>query len=186
MKYLAFFLLLSLVIGCSPKTNEQQQPNIILIIGDDISWDDIGCYGNTGVHTPNIDRLASEGLKFNNAFLTSSSCSPSRCSIITGRYPHNTGAAELHTPLPKYLKLFPELLRAKGYYSALVGKWHEGESTARAYDTLLPGTAHNGSGGELQWVNMLQMRPKDKPFFFSKRQTVFLLARTLRCTSSVE
>jgi N-sulfoglucosamine sulfohydrolase len=166
MKYFVPVLLFCLVVGCSRKSNEQQAPNIILIIGDDISWDDIGCYGNTSVHTPNIDRLASEGLKFNNAFLTSSSCSPSRCSIITGRYPHNTGAAELHTPLPAHLKLFPELLRAKGYYSALLGKWHEGETTARAYDTLLQGTELNGSGGELQWLNILQTRPKDKPFFF--------------------
>jgi arylsulfatase A-like enzyme len=166
MKYFLSLLLFCLAVGCSRKSNEQQAPNIILIIGDDISWDDIGCYGNTSIHTPNIDRLASEGLKFNNAFVTSSSCSPSRCSIITGRYPHNAGAAELHTPLPARLKLFPELLRAKGYYSALLGKWHEGEATARAYDTLLPGTQHNGSGGELQWINMLQARPKDKPFFF--------------------
>jgi N-sulfoglucosamine sulfohydrolase len=154
-----------IVIGCSQNESDQTKPNIILIIGDDISWDDLGCYGNTSVHTPNIDKLAAEGLLFNNAFITSSSCSPSRCSIITGRYPHNTGAAELHTPLPAHLKFFPELLRDNGYFSALLAKWHEGESTERAYDTLVTGTDHNGSGGEMQWINILRSRPKDKPFF---------------------
>jgi arylsulfatase A-like enzyme len=144
----------------------QDAPNIIFIIGDDISWDDIGAYGNTKVKTPSLDKLASKGLKFNNMYLTASSCSPSRTSILTGRYPHNTGAAELHSPLPAHLKFFPELLRQKGYFSALVGKWHEGPATKRAYDTLLVDKKENGEGGERQWVNLLQNRPKNKPFFF--------------------
>ncbi len=62
-------------------------PNIIIFIADDVSWDDFGCYGNPDVQTPNIDRLANSGLKFENFYLTASSCSPSRNSIITGRYP---------------------------------------------------------------------------------------------------
>ena len=78
----------------------QAAPNIVLIIADDMAWDDSGVYGNPNVSTPNIDRLAGEGMLFHNAFLTASSCSPSRCSIITGRYPHNTHAEELHWPLP--------------------------------------------------------------------------------------
>lgn len=142
------------------------QPNIIFIIGDDISAGDIGCYGNTAIRTPNIDRLAQEGMKFTNFYLTSSSCSPSRTSILTGRYPHNTGAAELHTPLPEHLDYFPELLRAAGYYTALLGKWHEGPATRRAYDTLTLGPKLNGAGGEEQWISTLRSRPKDKPFFF--------------------
>jgi arylsulfatase A-like enzyme len=142
----------------------QEKPNIILIIADDVSWDDLGCYGNTSVHTPNLDKIASEGLRFTNAFVTSSSCSPSRSSIITGRYPHNTGAAELHTPLPAHLTFFPELLKKEGYYTAQAGKWHEGEHTKRAYDTLIEGDI-NGAGGEDQWMMLLKNRPSDKPFF---------------------
>lgn len=141
-------------------------PNIILIIGDDISWDDLGAYGNPLIKTPNIDALARHGMKFTGVFLTSSSCSPSRTSILTGRYPHNTGAAELHAPLPEHLTYFPELLQKKGYYTALAGKWHEGPATKRAYDTLLIDPKQNGEGGEEQWVSLLQNRPKDKPFFF--------------------
>ncbi|HEY5825911.1 MAG TPA: sulfatase-like hydrolase/transferase, partial [Cyclobacteriaceae bacterium] len=98
LRTVLFLLSFSLVHWCYA-----QAPNIILIIADDVSWNDIGCYGNTAIRTPNLDRMAREGLTFTNAFVTSSSCSPSRSSIITGRYPHNTGAAELHTPLPSHL-----------------------------------------------------------------------------------
>ena len=143
----------------------QQHPNIILIIADDVSWDDIGCYGNSVVRTPNLDRMAKEGIRFTNVFVTSSSCSPSRSSIITGRYPHNTGAAELHTPLPAHLTYFPELLKEFGYYTAHAGKWHEGPNTKRAYHTLIAGD-ENGPGGEDQWISLLKNRPKEKSFFF--------------------
>ena len=152
--------------SCKQETAKDQSPNIIFIIGDDISPEDIGAYGNKAVRTPNIDKLAKEGLKFDNMFLTASSCSPSRTSILTGRYPHNTGAAELHTPLPSHLSYFPELLKQKGYFAALAGKWHEGENSRRAYDTLLVNKTDNGEGGEKQWISLLKSRPKDRPFFF--------------------
>jgi len=153
------------VLGYSNITSFQK-PNVILIIGDDISWDDLHCYGNKHIRTPNIDKLAADGMMFTNLYLTSSSCSPSRTSILTGRYPHNTGAAELHTPLPGHLSFFPEIFKNKGYYSALVGKWHEGPETKKAYDTLLVDPIANGDGAENQWGNLLRSRPRDKPFFF--------------------
>lgn len=158
-------ILLIIGIGCEPKKEVEQSPNIILIIGDDISWEDIGAYGHPSIRTPNIDQLANEGLRFNNMFVTASSCSPSRISILTGRYPHNTGAAELHTPVPDHLAYFPELLKEKGYFTALAGKWHEGENTRRAYDTLITDKKLNGEGGEEQWMNLLNSRPTNKPFF---------------------
>lgn len=167
MKY--YLLLVFLLFGTFPSPGagaDKTPPNIILIIGDDISAEDIGCYGNTAIHTPHIDQLAKEGMRFTNFYLTSSSCSPSRTSILTGRYPHNTGAAELHTPLPEHLDYFPELLKKAGYYTALLGKWHEGPATRRAYDLLSVGPKENGPGGEEQWITALQSRPKDKPFFF--------------------
>jgi N-sulfoglucosamine sulfohydrolase len=159
-----FLALPCLLMGKAPKLPDR--PNIIFIIGDDISAEDIGCYGNKKIKTPNIDRLAREGIKFTNFYLTASSCSPSRTSILTGRYPHNTAAAELHTPLPAHLDYFPELLKKDGYFTALLGKWHEGSLTRRAYDTLSVDRKANGEGGEEQWVNMLRSRPRDKPFFF--------------------
>ncbi|WP_341837127.1 sulfatase-like hydrolase/transferase [Chitinophaga pollutisoli] len=76
------------------------KPNIVIFIADDVSYNDLGCMGHPIIKTPEIDKLAKNGLRFSNAYLTTSSCSPSRASILTGRYPHNTGAAELHTPIP--------------------------------------------------------------------------------------
>ncbi len=140
-------------------------PNIIFIIADDVSLEDIGVYGNRHIRTPHIDRLAAGGLRFNNVFLTASSCSPSRISILTGRYPHNTGAAELHTEAPDHLVFFPEVLKSAGYFTALAGKWHEGRHTARAYDTLLVDRKANGEGGEAQWLSLLKSIPANRPFF---------------------
>lgn len=145
--------------------SKNDPPNIILIIGDDIGADDIGSYGNTEVKTPNIDRIASEGIQFNNAFLTISSCSPSRSSIISGRYPHNTGAAELHTAMPAEIPVFPEELQKAGYYTAQAGKWHMGNAVKRAFNTLHLPHKLNGDGGEEKWIETLKNRPANKPFF---------------------
>jgi N-sulfoglucosamine sulfohydrolase len=142
----------------------QQPPNIILIIADDVGWNDLGCYGNQVVSTPNIDRIAREGMIFTNAFLTTSSCSPSRCSIITGRYPHNTGAAELHTPLPESQIPFPLLLREAGYYTVQAGKSHFGKPALRCFDRAYE-MEEGGVGGEERWVRCLQEIPSNRPFF---------------------
>ncbi|MEC9091101.1 MAG: sulfatase [Planctomycetota bacterium] len=152
----------------------ENPPNIILFIADDVSWNDYGCYGNQFARTPAIDALASNGLRFTNAFLTASSCSPSRASIVTGRYPHNNGkAAELHLPIASHLPWFPEQLRDAGYYTALVGKNHmrrdkpaAGEVPETVFDLVDNGQVPGNHGAEGKWVATLQQRPKDKPFFF--------------------
>ncbi|MFM9955429.1 MAG: sulfatase-like hydrolase/transferase, partial [Opitutaceae bacterium] len=101
------------------------RPNVILFIADDVSWDDLGCTGNPAARTPHLDRLAANGRRFDAAYLTASSCSPSRSSVVTGRYPHNNGrASELHQPIAAHLPWFPRLLREAGYYTALSGKHH--------------------------------------------------------------
>lgn len=137
------------------------KPNIVLIIGDDISDDDFGCYGHPNIRTPNVDKLAAGGLRFTNAYLTTSQCSPTRCSVITGRYPHNTGAPELMMPLPKGQVMFPDLLRKAGYYTTAAGKWHMGNYAKSAFDKIVGGQP----GGEENWIECLQKRPKNKPFF---------------------
>lgn len=145
----------------------QHKPNFVFIIADDVSWNDIGCYGNKVVKTPNIDKLSGEGLRFVNAFLTASSCSPSRCSILSGKYPHSTGAAELHTPLPESEIPFPLLLKESGYYTAHAGKWHMGPAAHRGFDRYTDQNGYeNGNGGEDNWVRFLRERPQEKPFFF--------------------
>jgi arylsulfatase A-like enzyme len=143
----------------------EAKPNFILFIADDVSWNDLGCYGNRDVKTPNIDRLASNGMQFNNFFLTASSSSPSRNSIITGRYPHNTGGEELHSEPPEFMISFPELLRTKGYYTCQAGKFHMGKYARRGFDQINDGK-ENGDGGEEQWLRCLKEGHSGKPFFF--------------------
>lgn len=134
-----------------------RRPNIILLIADDMAWDDSTPYGHPHIRTPSLARMAREGLRFDNAFLTCSSCSPSRCSIITGQYPHSTGASELHLPLPGDQVTFVEKLRESGYYTAASGKWHLGQPTRKKFDTVVDGVD--------KWVGTLQGCPTDKPFF---------------------
>ena len=148
-----------------------QPPNIMLIIADDLGCEDSGPYGCKGVRTPNLDRFAREGMRFTRAFNTCSSCSPSRSSIITGRYPHATGAERLHMPLPKEQVTFVEKLKAAGYWTAAAGKWHLGPFVTNRFDVVhedrkgVPGPDSDGSGCT-KWISALQERPKDKPFFF--------------------
>ncbi|PRD49015.1 sulfatase family protein [Sphingobacterium haloxyli] len=164
MKNIILYIIAIGLLCYSNKSHAQTaKPNFIFFITDDIGWNDVGCYGDPNVNTPNIDSLASIGVKFENAYLTTSSCSPSRASIITGRYPHNTGAPELHDPLPKGQLMFPQLLKKAGYYTVLSGKNHMGPQTKHAFDTISPG---KGPGGEEDWNEIIQSRPKDKPFFF--------------------
>ncbi len=148
-------------VSCGNETTDKPlKPNFIIFIADDAAWNDCGPYGNNQIKTPNINKLAEEGVVFNNAFLTTSSCSPSRASILTGRYPHSTGAQELHMPLPADQLLFPGELQKAGYYTAVAGKYHIGPKRAE-FDTIYGGSP---SGCEY-WVEALQNRPKDKPFF---------------------
>src|SRR5687767_1402783 len=97
----ALALLFLGAVVLTPAGAADPPPNLVLIIADDMAWDDCGAYGHKGIRTPNLDRLARDGMRFDRAFLTCSSCSPSRSSLITGRYPHSTGAEQLHWPLPK-------------------------------------------------------------------------------------
>lgn len=140
------------------------RPNFVIFIGDDISADDFGCYGHPTIQTPNVDALAASGVRFANAYLTTSSCSPSRSSIITGRYPHNTGGPELHmkrNPHLARLPQFPRLLRDAGYYTALAGKAHFNGNASASFDRMYPPGDAAGMGS---WMKALNERDKGKPF----------------------
>jgi arylsulfatase A-like enzyme len=141
---------------------EPARPNVVFIVADDLGALDCGPFGNPRVGTPHLDQLAASGMRFTRAFLTCSSCSPSRTSMITGRYPHATGAAELHQPVPESQHAFTEALRDAGYWTAAAGKWHLGPAMKTRFDVVHEG---GGASGCEQWIATLRERPRDKPFF---------------------
>ena len=107
----------------------RQQPNIVFIYADDLGYGDLSCYGATQIQTPNIDRLAKQGLRFTNAHATSATCTPSRFSLMTGTYAWRKkgtgiapGDASLIIPIDKIT--LPAVLKKAGYQTAIKGKWH--------------------------------------------------------------
>lgn len=113
-------------MSCDPASKDDHPPNILILMADDAGWEDFGTYGNPHIQTPNIDAIARNGLQANNAFLTVAQCSPSRISIISGRYPHATGAEDLHMPMPDSLRILPAYLQERGYFTGYLKKGHFG------------------------------------------------------------
>ena len=137
--------------------------SFVVFIADDQGEGDLSCYGHPLLKTPNVDQLAAEGMRFDSAFLTISSCSPTRASFLTGRYPHNTGAEDLHQPLPAEQITLARYLRQAGYHAMSAGKWHLGEAEKSNWDRVV-----ECAGGDTakEAVELLRQRPEDKPFFF--------------------
>lgn len=102
------------------------QPNILFIMSDDHAAHAMSCYGSRINKTPNLDRIAEGGMRFDNCFCTNSICTPSRAVILAGTYNHLNGVTTLSTPMDNRLLTFPKLLREHGYQTAVFGKWHLG------------------------------------------------------------
>lgn len=146
MKISKLLILLGSALLCVPSISncaEPLPPNIVVILVDDLRWDEIGCAGHPFVRTPNIDRIAREGANFRNAFCTTPLCSPARASLLTGLYTHHHGILDNtnRSQASHELKTFPRVLQQSGYETGYVGKWHMGND-----DSARPGFDY--------WVSM--------------------------------
>ena len=147
--------------GSAPDSAER--PNILVFVADDAGWRDFGAYGNDVVRTPTVDRLAATGLTFERAFLTTPQCSPSRISMLTGKYPHATGAEDLHMPLPEHETILPTYLRREaGYLTGIMRKRHLGAPGNEQFDWYDPAEGHD-YGAFATFVDRAQT--SDRPFF---------------------
>lgn len=106
-----------------------RRPNVVFILCDDLGWSELGCYGNRFNETPNLDRLASQGIRFTGAYAAAPVCSPTRASLITGQYPARIGITDFLRAddaryLPPEVASLPKQFAAAGYQTGLIGKWH--------------------------------------------------------------
>jgi arylsulfatase A-like enzyme len=144
IRIVAFF---SCLLSLGTFAQAQQRPNVILIYADDIGFGDLSCYGNKRVKTPNVDRLARNGVRFNRGYTTAATCTPSRFSLMTGEYDWRApGRQILPGDAPALIRAgrqtMPAVFRAAGYRTAVVGKWHLGMGGASGPEwngTISPG-----------------------------------------------
>jgi arylsulfatase A-like enzyme len=123
----------------------KSRPNIIYILADDLGYSELGCYGNKFNETPNLDKLAQQGVRFTQAYAAAPVCSPSRAALMTGEYPARTGITDYLRPnagqfLDTTYVTLPEALKNNGYHTGIIGKWHlSGYKLDKAPIEVLPG-----------------------------------------------
>jgi arylsulfatase A-like enzyme len=124
MRKTALLLLTFLALFSSARAQQNSRPNIIIILTDDHAFQSIGAYGSGMGASPNLDRLARQGVVFNKAFVTNSICGPSRATLLTGKYSHINGFRDNHDRFDVSQDIFPKRLQASGFQTAWIGKWH--------------------------------------------------------------
>ena len=178
--------LLAMVVGRSAFAGQDERPNLILILVDDLRWNSLSFLGDPVVKTPNIDRLAERGVTFRNAFVTTSICAVSRASIFTGQYARRHGINDFATPFgdEALAQTYPAILRANGYRTGFIGKYGVGRDVSVMADDFdywkgLPGQAgpffekndptktHATSKFGSQALEFFGQGPREQPFCLS-------------------
>jgi arylsulfatase A len=137
LPFLASFVIASssFVAALSSEASAKDgRPNVIIIFADDLGYGDLGCYGSPTIHTPNLDRMAAEGLRFTDFYSAAEVCTPSRAALLTGRYPIRSGMCgsrrvlfpNSEGGLPKDEVTIADALKQKSYATMQIGKWHLG------------------------------------------------------------
>lgn len=154
-------LALTLSSACNPA--EDRPPNFVIILTDDQGYADVGVYGAEGYETPNLDRLATEGMRFTSFYVANSACTPSRAALMTGSYPDRVGLPNVLGPRatiglnPEELTI-AEVLQGRGYATAAVGKWHLGD-----HPVFLPTNHGFDSYFGIPYSNDMSPDPKNNP-----------------------
>lgn len=176
-------LLLSVYYQTYGQKPAGRRPNIVFIMTDDHTTQAMSCYGSKLIKTPNLDRIANEGIRFKNCFVTNAVCGPSRATILTGKYNHLNGLTDNTKIFDSTQVIYPQLLKRAGYQTAMIGKWHLGTlPVGFDYYSVLPNQGdyyqpqfiENGNRITEQGyvtdiitdkaIGFLQKRDKNKPF----------------------
>jgi arylsulfatase A-like enzyme len=144
-----------------------RKPNLILFLPDQQRADTLACYGGVKVHAPNLNKLASESLVFEQTYVTHPVCTPSRSSLMTGTWPHVNGCTHNSVPLDPSFHVFPELMRDRDYRTAYIGKWHLGEDgpAARGFQHYI---STDGSGDYTNFLLASGVKPDKSDGRFSE------------------
>jgi len=163
-------------------TRASEKMNVVFLLADDLRWNSLGCMGNPVVITPNIDRLSQEGIRFNNACVTTAICMVSRATILSGQYMSRHRVTKFGVELPEKTlneTSYPAILRKAGYWTGFVGKYGVGKIRERDYDFSVEYEGKhwfpNGQGdsihvtarNERDVLSFLKNRPKERPFLLS-------------------
>src|SRR4051794_24112511 len=151
MKIISFAILMSLFAGVAAAAT---RPHIVLFIADDYTWHDAGPYGATDVRTPNLDRLAREGMRFDAAIAPSPTCTPSRSAIYTGCYPFRNGAHANHSVVNDGVRSLPAYMKELGYRVVLAGKTHIGPRVAFGFEYLADSNVMPPGKNHVLWTDL--------------------------------
>ena len=166
MKPLFLISIFYILFSCKPIYQKNQLPNILIFLGDDMNWNDCQPYGNKIVKTPNIEKLANEGICFDNMFTSTAMCAPSRQQLMTGLYPVRSGAFPNHSNVFDGVKSFAHHFKNLGYEVALIGKKHYGPKDSFPIN-YLGGVQHDTgfSGSDIDLNKIKPVINGNKPFF---------------------